>query len=269
MRIGWFFVLTLLISCQSVACQKGHLLYIKNGVPTDITYAEIDGLAIAEGDIILKELKHAKSKFENLPQAIIVKKISGARWDNGIIPFKFSTDLASNCQYKILDAMGTWQQGTQLKFIEVTSENSAQYKDYIYFTLSRSNNSSSYVGRQGGVQVIKINYKCKKMAVVHEIGHALGLWHEQSRADRDRYIKIIWDNIAKEHRFNFKQHLSDGEDVGEYDYSSVMHYSAYAFSKNKQKTIIPICPNSPPIGQRKKLSKKDIATINYMYPSSN
>ena len=103
------------------------------------------------------------------------------------------------------------------------------------------------------------------MTIAHEVGHALGLWHEQSRSDRDNYVQILWDNIDPEHIFNFNQHLRDGEDFGEYDYNSVMHYSAYAFSKNGEKTIIPLVENAQ-IGQRNKISLKDFAAVNYMYP---
>lgn len=77
------------------------------------------------------------------------------------------------------------------------------------------------------------------MNTVHEIGHALGLWHEQSRADRDSYIKILWENIAEDHKYNFNQHLHDGKDFGVYDYASIMHYGPLAFSKNGEKTIVP------------------------------
>jgi hypothetical protein len=30
---------------------------------------------------------------------------------------------------------------------------------------------------------------------IHDIGHTLGLWHEQSTSDRDDHIRIIPDNI--------------------------------------------------------------------------
>lgn len=108
---------------------------------------------------------------------------------------------------------------------------------------------------------------------MHEIGHALGFWHEHSRKDRDDYIKIIWENIKETRYMNFGL-LSNEEfysipDVG-YDLESIMHYGPYAFSKDRKnnRTIeilvdLPKCAKE--MGQRRELSFKDKLRINKLY----
>ena len=59
---------------------------------------------------------------------------------------------------------------------------------------------------------------------MHEFGHALGLWHEQMRFDRDQYIKVLYQNLG----FYQGQYQRVDETVSHgvpYDYGSVMHYS--------------------------------------------
>jgi hypothetical protein len=99
------------------------------------------------------------------------------------------------------------------------------------------------------------------------MGHAVGLWHEQSREDRDKYVKILWENMDSSKSYNFSQMIFNGDDISVYDYGSVMHYPATAFSKNGKYTIETI-PAGIAIGQRSALSARDIAAVRAMYPKA-
>lgn len=109
---------------------------------------------------------------------------------------------------------------------------------------------------------------CFRLATVtHEFIHALGFYHQQSATERDEYVQIVLENIeaGKEHNFNTYSATTINNQGIEYDYNSVMHYGATAFSKNGLKTIIPIKDPEAPIGQRIGMSAKDIARLNIMY----
>jgi hypothetical protein len=97
----------------------------------------------------------------------------------------------------------------------------------------------------------------------------VGLWHEQSREDRDMFVRINWDRIQPGFEHNFNQHITDGDDIGPYDYGSIMHYPLNAFSTDGSNTITPIgtVPPGTTIGQRNGLSAGDIAAVNSRCPA--
>lgn len=61
----------------------------------------------------------------------------------------------------------------------------------------------------------------------HELGHAIGLIHEQSREDRDNYLTINWENIMTGLESQFDMNFAPFHvDMGvRYDYGSIMQYT--------------------------------------------
>lgn len=125
----------------------------------------------------------------------------------------------------------------------------------------------SYVGKVGGRQDISIGRGCEyESTVVHETMHALGFWHEQSRKDRDNYVRVLLENVLPGTEFNFEKYEhGEIDSLGSpYDTMSVMHYDGYAFTKNRKPTIVDK-DNGQAIVAGEKMSTEDIKQINLLY----
>lgn len=112
-----------------------------------------------------------------------------------------------------------------------------------------------------------------RMTAIHEIMHALGFWHEQSRPDRDNYVQIFLHNVQQGEAHNFDKKLArDITTFGfPYDYRSVMHYTKFTFGKffngRQQQTIAARNNPSQQLGQcfTCGMSQTDVNQLNAMY----
>ncbi len=222
-----------------------------------VEYSIVDDLAIFEGDIILGKAEDVKRDTENKKLQKNMQfgiGITGTRflWPDNVIPYTIDDSLPM--KYRVSEAIAYLDSlNLGFKFIPRTNE-----KDFVTFI--KGGGCSSFVGRQGGQQYVMLANACNRGSVIHEIGHVIGLWHEQSREDRDSWVTIVWENIIPGFEHNFTQHITDGDDIGSYDYKSILHYPDWAFTKNGRSTIIPKVPGAT-IGLQQVLSPGDISAF--------
>ncbi|XP_022241317.1 astacin-like metalloprotease toxin 1 [Limulus polyphemus] len=185
-------------------------------------------------------------------------------WPGGIVYYELAPSVDSIRDY-ILDGMEEYHKKTCIRFVERTRES----KDFV--RIEWLNGCWSMVGRQGGMQQLSLGTGCHwKGLVVHELGHAVGFWHEQNRADRDEYIEIFWDNIIPglEYAFDKLQPWENNYMNEEFDYKSVMLYGETAFSKDGvSQTVKPKKPGVV-IGlvwKKPGFSASDVRRVNRLY----
>ena len=162
---------------------------------------------------------------------------------------------------RIADAVRDWEAKTCFRFTQCTSTSSCPIP-YMYF--QSGGGCSSPIGkRAAGVNSITLASACSAGNAMHEIGHSLGLSHEQTRKDRDNYIEVDMSQVSSGLENNFNKNGASARDLGQYDYGSIMHYGANSFRIGSKPTII----SPQPIGQRNGLSAGDVAAIEFMYNS--
>ncbi|XP_026202020.1 meprin A subunit beta-like isoform X2 [Anabas testudineus] len=184
------------------------------------------------------------------------------RWPT-TVPYYLEDSLEMNAKGVILKAFDQYRLKTCIDFKPWKGEEN-------YISVFNGSGCFSSVGNQRvGKQQLSIGSNCDRLGTVeHEFLHALGFWHEQSRADRDDYVDIMWDQIEPDKKNNFKKHddtVSTALGVP-YDYGSVMHYSKTSFSIGSEPTIVTKIPQfMDVIGQRMGFSASDLTKLNRLY----
>jgi Astacin (Peptidase family M12A) len=181
------------------------------------------------------------------------------RWPGGVIPYVVDSDIPH--PERVQSAIRQWTDRTPIRLVLRTDQ-----PNYVHFV--RENNDGlcfSSIGMIGGEQKIRTDDNCETGTLVHEIGHAVGLWHEQSRWDRDRFVRVLYQNISPSSMRDFDRHIDDEPDYSPYDYASIMHYGEYADCGVQGGPSIETIPRGIPIGQRRTLSLGDIDAVCHMY----
>ncbi|KAK2847729.1 hypothetical protein Q7C36_009411 [Tachysurus vachellii] len=179
------------------------------------------------------------------------------------VPYVILNHYSSNELQVIQRGLDSFASFSCIRFVRRSNQ-----RDYI--SIESRNGCYSYVGRRGYGQTVSLARSgcVYHKTVQHELLHALGFNHEQTRSDRDTYIRVGWENIQSgmEHNFNKIATLNQGT---VYDYNSVMQYHRTAFSKNGQPTMIPIPNPNVSFGQATQMSQNDITRLNRLYKCSH
>ena len=214
-----------------------HSFLIENNnikiLETKNTYYLSDDIVLSKEQFnILKNKDSGKSSQRSLVVSSLVKT-----WPEGKVYYEMNYNLTSTQISRINEAINWLSQNTSIQFIPA----SPQTPNLVRFTLYYQNNSN--VGMKGGLQFINLTESASVSTVLHEIFHALGVFHEMGRSDRDDYINIHENNIYanKMHNFN-KESVLASVNVGIFDPYSIMMYpektSDATFAKNTSEKIL-------------------------------
>jgi uncharacterized protein (TIGR03437 family) len=233
-----------------------------------IRYQVRGGFAVVQGDIIIGTAAEAEAaglsstSKSPTPQASVLtfNTSNPQKWPNATMPYVIDSDIPN--PQRILDGIAHWNTKTQFHIVPRATTDA----NYVHFSRSTTLDAacSSYLGMIGGGQTIATTDGCTTGSVIHELGHAWGLEHEQVRADRNGNVTVLYQNMDKRFIYNFDQQFTTSRDTGYYDFDSIMHYPATGFTRNDLDSMETV-PVGIPIGQRNGLSAGDIDGISRTY----
>ncbi len=186
----------------------------------------IDGRAVFQGDLVFPLGADGNIRVGSfldevgLPEKSTGRTNANLLWPGRTVPFRFDASVNSTMQGRINDALNHWRAVSRLSFVARTNEAA-----FVTFRSDQAGCFSTAVGRTGAEQVVNVDSSCSSGNAIHEIGHAIGLWHEHQRVDRANTIVINFGNIQAGRANNFQTYAALGENGGDFgtlDLGSIM-----------------------------------------------
>jgi hypothetical protein len=180
----------------------------------------VDGLAIAYGDLILGRLEPGSTVLKGVTDTPRIQL-----WDQPVIPYMINPELPN--PQRVEAAVQYFNQSTPVKFVPRTNQ-----PDALVFEVGKEHCFSG-LGKAGGLQPIRLSGGCGRQEILHEMLHALGFVHEQSRTDRDQYLDVLWGNIEEPYRNQFAlvpETFMDAMRGSPFDFRSIMLYRRDTFA---------------------------------------
>ena len=233
-----------------------------------VTYAWVVGKngigkAVYQGDILLDHVDQSPSGHQSQSIGIAYTQYLWPKVGNEYqIPYVIdpnSGDMA-NLNTAISQFNSTFSGIIQL----VPHSTETDYVDFDFDADNMSGSCEAFEGRVGGEQVVGGSGTCTVATILHEMGHTVGVWHEQSRSDRNTYVNVNYGAVIKGSRGNFDQISDNQQLLTPYDYASVMEYPAFSFSRNGEPCIESI-PAGIPLSNSTGYSAADIDGILRLY----
>jgi len=237
MKTTVVFLLSLLLCCCAVKVDYGNPDAFEGDIGLDPgTRSLVDG---------------------NLSPGQAFKGTLNRKWPGGVIPYSFDQYLDARRRQLMQNAMQDFHKVSCVRFVPRNNQ-----RDYV--RIVNQNACWSIIGRSGGPQLLKMGNHClQRGTAIHELMHAVGFFHEQSRADRDNHVVIWRKNIQKGQEYNFNKYRTNYYGIP-YDLNSIMHYRNSEFSGNGRHTIEKIGDPYYRLGN-KYFSTSDVLAINKMY----
>ncbi|UJR19040.1 hypothetical protein I4U23_022171 [Adineta vaga] len=200
----------------------------------------------------------------------LVRMGTGARWVNGIIPYQFGSGYTAELQSAIVTRMRKLEKLVAINNVQCILFRPRVSSDLYYITIQNGTGCLAPVGQFTGDVILQYPGCFDDGRTFHEFMHVLGIFHEQSREDRDSYVRIYPENMKPGMDTQYVIYKNPVADMfnSPYDYASIMHYGKYDFSKNSLATIEPLQPNIK-IGQRYNLTSGDIQLVRRYYNCSS
>uniref|UniRef100_A0A914Y5F9 Metalloendopeptidase n=1 Tax=Panagrolaimus superbus TaxID=310955 RepID=A0A914Y5F9_9BILA len=226
-------------------------------------------MSILHDDIILSPKQIQMRKF-NGAKNVAIKEKRNNRWENNIVPYKLSNRYTTSEKLIIENSLKAIEKVSCFRFPKYTYQKN-------FLDIDKQDGCYSYVGKIGGRQLLSLSEGCVyDFIIIHEVMHVLGLEHEHQRPDRDKYIKIQYQNVESDKMANFGLISPNEVDYKDhpYDYQSIMHYDGTAFGKRDPQTgkkLVTMMPLKTGIEllDNFKLTTLDIEKLNSLGKCSN